>query len=266
MHGSAKVAYGFQPAGGPQQRLCNRAGVPEQRCLQQFCPGANARVCCHHAFPTQQQCELRTGLDSSSAGVDTFDVLQPATIYSVDGSTLTLRFFWGTAGFADGSPLAFNVTGYDSNTNQVCVCNAVDEEHGLLPFFVRVHKGYILAVGLVSVCPTCRPAKHLQPCLRQSHRPPQDALAVCSCRWRQQHSLPTMRSPRCSRCRPASRGSQELNGCELRTAACWLSTIVVQLPVIRRDCIADGDAAISRPWEAPRTAAGPSCCLHRNVL
>lgn len=77
------------------------------------------RVCCHHAFPTQQHCELGTGLDSWSAGVDTFDVLQPATIYSVDGSTLTLRFFWGTAGFADGSPLAFNVTGYDSNANQV---------------------------------------------------------------------------------------------------------------------------------------------------
>jgi hypothetical protein len=47
---------------------------------------------------------------------------------STDGSTLTLRFFWGTAGFPDGSPLTFNVTGYDSNTNQVCVEHAADEK------------------------------------------------------------------------------------------------------------------------------------------
>jgi hypothetical protein len=47
--------------------------------------------------------------------------LQPASLQSVDGATLTLRFFWGTAGFADGSPLTFNLTGYDSNANQVCV-------------------------------------------------------------------------------------------------------------------------------------------------
>ena len=56
-------------------------------------------------------------------------------------------------------------------------------------------------------------------CVRvnKHHRLP---MLCAGCRWRLQHSSPMLRSRRCSRCRPASRGLQESNGCALRTAAC----------------------------------------------
>jgi hypothetical protein len=47
------------------------------------------------------------------------DGMQPATIDALNSVALTLNFFYATAGFQEGSPLTFNVTGYDAIGNQV---------------------------------------------------------------------------------------------------------------------------------------------------